>query len=150
MFAWPLGIAYAQPKPESVKQVVAIIERFPKLSTFQHYRTLVNDPAAAAKDPKAVAEARDSLNFVRASIPQLMQLLEPGTSVFDYPSLLAIGEIRHAYVGEIPDPFSPNSETKPEPKKGYHIYYGAVGIEFRIEIDDRGSIVQVKKIVRPY
>jgi hypothetical protein len=48
-------------------------------------------------------------------------------------------------VGEIPDPFSPESETKPKPKKGYHIYYGAVGIEFRIEIDDRGSIVQTSR-----
>ena len=49
-----------------------------------------------------------------------MQLLEPGTSVFEYPGLLAIGEVRHAYVGEIPDPFGPESATKPAPQKGYN------------------------------
>jgi hypothetical protein len=82
--------------------------------------------------------AREAIARAKVIIPQLRKAIKPGTSVFDYPGLLARGSISY-------DEYS----------RKYECYFGVYlrreeGCEpydFRITIDEKGLIKEVMDVI---
>jgi hypothetical protein len=135
------------PNVSEIAEVKAIVSGLPALKELSRHITSVSGYDAATRDPKAYQEARSVLDATKIGMDRLRVLVKPGSSIFHYPGLLAIGEVR--YSPPLPDgnPFSGDSAPIPGL---YRIYYGTVGMEMSIEFDESGRIIALKKLKRPY
>lgn len=115
----------------------------PSQSNLEHYQSLVvpcrgtfvmNESAKAKELEHAMAEVERA----KVNLPKLRKLLRPGTSVFEYPGLLAHGKISYN-----------------EYSKTYNCYIGLYllpheGVEpydFYLTFDSRGQITAVENAV---
>jgi len=140
-------LAAEPPRPDEIVEVKRIVASLPSLRELSRHRTNSGGPDAATRDPKAYKEAREVLDSVKAAMARLKTVVKPRTSVFAYPGLLAIGEIRYSPPSPQGAPFG--GDPTPIPGR-YSIYYGTVGMEMSIVFDEAGGIIELKALKRPY
>lgn len=134
-------------QPDEIAEVKRIVASLPSLRELSRHRKNSGGPDAATRDPNAYKEAREVLDSVKAAMTRLKTFVKPGTSVFTYPGLLAIGEIRYSP----PSLHGALFGGDPAPIPGrYSIYYGTVGMEMSIVFDEAGIIIELKDLKRPY
>lgn len=119
--------------------IAELIKSIPRQELLEQARTNVRD----STNEKLKDYHRSLLDQAAESIPKLRAILRPGTSVFGYPGLLALGRI--TYHG-----------TAPKEAGGYQIYrlyigffMGAQGVgkyDFAIIFDEKGMIHEIESV----
>lgn len=113
---------------EDSRNVKALLDQLPpSQSTVWRYVALTKDTGSHVS-PEEIKAADVSLAKVREVIPQLRKLFKAGTSVFNYPSLLAHGDITYQIIkGGGANSFAePNAPVE----YGYRLYMGIPKSEF--------------------
>lgn len=134
----------AEPPDPVKKEFVDLAENLAPADSLLRWNALVEHPETA-ESKEAVEAARQRLAAAKASIPKIRKLIKPGTSVFDYPGLLALGRITTSGIY-----FS----SKASPKYNYDLYLGAhfgggEGIhayDFTVTFNEQGIIAAVKNV----
>ncbi len=121
-------------------EVTALLNALPPQRViWQDIWLLRQQPPSA--DVAAVASANRTMKTVRELIPKLKKLLKPGVSIFEYPSLLAHGDITYTvikYAEGAENPFASTSSRSAESKPaeyGYRLYLGIPKSEFMHPFD---------------
>ena len=137
----------AKPSPADLlrKQMEQLLDDLPGQSDLTRYQALVTHPETA-KDSGELDRARKKVQLAQERIPKIRALIKVGTSVFDYPGLLAAGRLHYDALRELPDRTF---------EFDYIIYFGVfvesrgegVGAsDFEAVINEKGIITEVRNV----
>ena len=128
----------AQEADKSKAEFVRLLKDTAPTETLLESKKLLNQPGAETKR-EVVEHARERLEKAKRSIPEIRKLIIVGTSVFDYPGLLAHGHITYHEYSD----------------SGYELYFGywsggSQGTEpndFRVIFNGKGVITAVESVI---
>jgi len=98
-------------------------------------------------DKSRLVAASEQVKAAHLTVPKVRRLLKIGTSILDYPGLLAHGDISYQSIGR-GDPFASAKSSE----RGYRLYIGLpvnrTGHDFNFEIifDSSGTIREINDV----
>ena len=133
-----------KPKDDSPReQIRRLLDDLPPQRALSRYQALVKHPETA-KSQDELKRAREQVKLAQERIPKIRALIKPGTSIFDYPGLLAAGTIEYMVLRELPGGTFEHS---------YQLYLGVFLADeftqpwdFHVFINEKGIITEVKSV----
>lgn len=142
------SFATAERVPEdNAQRVEALVKGLPQRSEVRHYQQQRGVATRDGRDAE-VLRLQGEIDKVAKIVKELRPLLKPGTSIFEYPGLLAAGEITYVILSG-PDPFSASTGTETKTARGYALDIGVPLVthkEFRVLFDERGLITEIRTV----
>ncbi|MES2695211.1 MAG: hypothetical protein V4773_17180 [Verrucomicrobiota bacterium] len=142
LFLLCAAASFAAPAPGTIAEAAKLLEELPPQHILREARAIVvaTDSEFSAPKHRSPAELKQAEEFVQKAkdiVPRLRKLILAGSSVFDYPGLVARGEIRWSEV-----------------EKHYELYIGVYlrdsegqgPYDMNIRFDAKGTIVEIKDV----
>ena len=129
-------LCHAQQAAKPQDEFVRLLTDVSSTEQLLEYNKLLNQPFAQT-NKEAVEHARERIEKAKKAIPKIRKLIVIGTSVFDYPGLLAHGRITY------------------DESSGYDLYFGAyfrggqgsAPYDFWVTFNRKGVVTDVKNVI---
>jgi len=125
------------------EQMRRLLDGLPPQRALSRYQDIVkHHETTTGKDE--LNYAREQVKLAQERVPKIRALIMPGTSIFDYPGLLAAGSIEYTVLRQLPDGTF---------EHGYQLYLGVFLDEeftepwdFHVVFNESGIVTAVKSV----